>query len=164
MLAISLTSCIHLQKEVKLLKRLGQKKVAQDYDLLQVFGCPAFYHVKEDKLDPKARKNVFVGFKKRVKGYKIWDPKNKKFILSRNVMFNEASMVKPIDSQQVESQTMTDRILQQVESDTTSPSLYRSISFEVILSVTQGGDQVAEQDADNDEEDQVHVMADVHYS
>jgi len=51
-------------------------------------------------------------------------------------------MVKPINSQQVESQT-ANRILQKVESDTTSPSLERSVSFQVIPSVTQGDDQVA---------------------
>jgi len=39
-------------------------KAAQDYDLLRVFGCPAYYHVKKDKLDPRAKKGVFVGFKK----------------------------------------------------------------------------------------------------
>ena len=138
-------------------------KLAQDYDSLQVFECSAYYHVKEDKLDPKTRKYVFVGFKKGVKGYKIWDPKDKKFILSRDVTLDEASMVKPIDSQQVESQT-TDMMLQQVESDATSSSLGRSVSFEVIPSVTQGGDQVAEHDADNDDEDQGHAMRDVQES
>ena len=56
---------------------------AQDYDSLRVFGCPAYYHIKEDKLDPRAKKGVFVGFKKGVKGYEIWDPKDKKFVLSR---------------------------------------------------------------------------------
>ena len=48
-------------------------RVAQDYDSLWVFGYPAYYHVKEDKLDSRARKHVFVGFKKGVNGYKIWD-------------------------------------------------------------------------------------------
>ena len=72
-------------------------KVIQDYDLLRVFGCPAFYHVKKDKLDPKKKKGVFIGFKKGIKGYKFWGPKDKKFILSRDVTFDEASMVKPTD-------------------------------------------------------------------
>jgi len=67
-------------------------KTTQDYDL---FGYPAYYHVKEDKLDPRAKKGVFVGFKRGVKGYKIWDPKDKKFILSRDVTFDEASILKP---------------------------------------------------------------------
>jgi len=57
-------------------------KSAQDYDSLRVFGCPAYYLVKEDKLDPKVKKGVFIGFKKEVKGYKIWDPKEKKFVLT----------------------------------------------------------------------------------
>jgi len=39
--------------------------------LLRVFGCPAYYYIKEDKLDTRAKKCVFVGFKKGVKGYKI---------------------------------------------------------------------------------------------
>jgi len=45
-------------------------------------------------------------------------------------MFDEASMVKPTNYQQVESQA-ANRILQQMESDATSPSLERSVSFEV---------------------------------
>ena len=44
------------------------RRVAQDYDALWVFGCLAYYHIKEDKLGPRARKDVFVGFKKGVKG------------------------------------------------------------------------------------------------
>ena len=107
------------------------EKVAQDYDLLRVFDCPTYYHVKEDKLDPRARKCVFIGFKEGVKCYKIWDPKDKKFILSRYVTFDEALMMKLIDSKQVENKT-TDRISHPVESDATSPSLDMSVSFEII--------------------------------
>ena len=80
------------------------RKVAQDYESLRIFECPTYYHVKENKLDPRARKGMFVGFKKGAKGYKIWDLKDKKFILSRDVKFDEASMVKPTDSQQGESE------------------------------------------------------------
>ena len=86
-------------------------RVAQDYDSLRVFDCPAYYHVKEEKLHLKARKGVFVELKKGVKGYKIWDPKDRKIILSRDVTFDDALMMKPTDSQQVERKT-TDRISQ----------------------------------------------------
>jgi len=55
-------------------------------------------------LDPRAKKDVFIGFKKGVKCYKIWDPKDKKFILSRDITFDEASMVKPTSYQLVESE------------------------------------------------------------
>ena len=110
-------------------------RVNQDYDSLRVFSCPVYYHVNEDKLDLRARKGVFVGYKKGVKEYKIWNPKYRKFILSRDVMFDEASMVKPTDSQQVESKT-TDMISQKVESDVTSSFLDRSVSVEIIPAVT----------------------------
>ena len=40
---------------------------ARDYDQLKVFGCPVFYHVKTDKLELRARKTIFVGFKRGVK-------------------------------------------------------------------------------------------------
>jgi len=46
-------------------------KVAQDYDSLRVFKHPAYYYVKEDKLDPRTKKGVFVGFKNRVKAKKF---------------------------------------------------------------------------------------------
>ena len=55
------------------------EKVAQDYGILKIFKCPAYYHVKEDKLDPQANKVVFLSFKRGVKGYKLWDPKDKRF-------------------------------------------------------------------------------------
>ena len=79
--------------------KVWSEKVAQDNDSLWVFGCLAYYHIKKDKLDPRTRKSVCVGFKKGVKGYKLWDPKDRKFILSRDVTFDETSMVKPINSE-----------------------------------------------------------------
>ena len=59
--------------------------------------------------------------------------------------------MKPTISQQVKIEK-TKGISQQVESDATSPSLEKSVSFQVISLVTQGDNQVAEQDADNDED------------
>ena len=47
------------------------EKAAQDYDMLRIFECPAYYHVKEAKLDPRAKKAVFLSFKRSVKGYKL---------------------------------------------------------------------------------------------
>ena len=71
------------------------EKAAQDYDMLTIFGCPAYYHIKEDKLDPQAKKTVFLSFKRGVKGYKPWDPNDKKIVVSSDVTFDEASMIKP---------------------------------------------------------------------
>ena len=102
---------------------------------------------------------MFVGFKKGVKCYKIWDPKNKKFALSRDVTFDEASMVKLTNSQPVESEK-TKGISQQMESNVISSSLDNTISLESIPAMTQGSDHLAYQDADNDE-DQDQAMGNV---
>ena len=61
-------------------------------DHLQVFGCVAYAHIPRDKrrkLDPKAKKSIFVGYGKKSKGYRLFDPESGKIILSRNVVFNE---------------------------------------------------------------------------
>ena len=46
-----------------------------------------------------------MGFKGRVKGFKLWDLENKKFVYSRDVTFDETSMMKALSSQQVENKT-----------------------------------------------------------
>jgi len=48
----------------KTLLKVWLGKATQDYDSLRVFECPAYYHVKEDKLDPRTKKGMLVGFKK----------------------------------------------------------------------------------------------------
>jgi len=42
-------------------------KPAQDYDSLKVFACLAYCHIKEDKLNPREKKGVFVRFKRGIK-------------------------------------------------------------------------------------------------
>ena len=90
---------------------------------------------------------------------KFWDPKDKKIILSRDVTFDEASIVKSMNSQQMESEK-TNRISQQVESESTPPSPDSSMSFEITPKVIQDDDHVADKGADDDE-DQGQVMGDV---
>ena len=46
------------------------------------------------KLDSMSRKCVFLGFEKGVKGYKLWDPISKKMVTNRDVIFDEAFMLK----------------------------------------------------------------------
>jgi len=71
-------------------------------------------------------------------------------------------MQKPAISQQVEIKKIKE-VSQQMESDATSPSLERSVSLEIILTMTQGSNHVVKHDAD-DNEDQGHAMGDVHES
>ncbi|GKA90565.1 transposable element [Tanacetum coccineum] len=42
-------------------------KPATDYDSLHVFGSAAYYHVKESKLDPRAKKALFMGITSGIK-------------------------------------------------------------------------------------------------
>ena len=49
---------------------------------------------EHSKLDSKPRKCVFLGFEKGVKGYKLWDLISKKMVTSRDVIFDEAFMLK----------------------------------------------------------------------
>jgi len=64
-----------------------------DYSNLKIFGCTVYYHVNEGKLEPRARKGVFVGYGDRVKGFRVWSPLENRVILSRNVVFDEVSML-----------------------------------------------------------------------
>jgi len=65
------------------------------YSNLRVFGCTVYYHVSKGKLEPRAKKRVFVGYGDGVKGYRTRSPSEKRVILSRNVFFDENSMFNP---------------------------------------------------------------------
>jgi hypothetical protein len=52
---------------------------------LRVFGCDAYVHIPKEnksKLDKKAEKFIFIGYKYGLKGYKLWNPKTKKVVYS----------------------------------------------------------------------------------
>ena len=72
------------------------KKPANDYDTLRVFGSTAYYHVKESKLDPRAKTALFMGVTSGVKGYRLWCLSSKKIISSRDVTFDESVMLKKV--------------------------------------------------------------------
>ena len=68
-----------------------------DYSLMRIFGCPAYVHIPSEersKLDSKSKKCIFLGFKKGVKWYKLWDLITEKVMISRDVVFDEKSMIK----------------------------------------------------------------------
>jgi hypothetical protein len=68
-----------------------------DYSGLRVFSCPAYVHIPSEewsKLDPKSRQCVFLGYGKRVKGYKFWDSTSNKAVISRDMVFDENFMLK----------------------------------------------------------------------
>ena len=60
---------------------------------LKIFGCPAYAHVDNGKLEARSIKCVFISYKSGVKGYKLWCPKTNKVIVSRDVIFDEIAML-----------------------------------------------------------------------
>lgn len=61
---------------------------------LRIFGNKVFFLDKtpnKGKFDPRGIEGTFVGYSDRSKAYRIWSPKNRKIILSRDVKFMDFS-------------------------------------------------------------------------
>ncbi|KAM1603730.1 hypothetical protein PS2_030305 [Malus domestica] len=72
------------------------------YSRLKVFGCKAFVHVPKEqrsKLDYKATPCIFLGYGGEDFGYRLWDPYQKKFIRSRDVVFYEDQTIRDSDKE-----------------------------------------------------------------
>jgi len=82
-----------------------------------------------------------------MKGYMLWDPENKKIVMSQHVTFDETSVLKSTISQQVE-RMKTKEVSQRVEVDATPPSPVGSVSVRTSPDVTPDGDQVARVDTE----------------
>jgi hypothetical protein len=71
------------------------EKRKPDYAPLRVFGCRVFVHVGKDKrksLDSHTTPCVFLGYPEDYRGWKLWDPRAKRVIISRNMIWNEEEM------------------------------------------------------------------------
>eukprot|EP00253_Pinus_taeda_P011846 PITA_11846 len=67
-----------------------------DYSHLRIFGYDAYSLIlknQRSKLDPKSKCYVFVGYDYAVKGYRLWDPTLRKIVISRDVTFDESSLL-----------------------------------------------------------------------
>ncbi|KAH9779746.1 hypothetical protein KPL71_007826 [Citrus sinensis] len=97
-----------------------------DYSKLRIFGCTAYAHIKQGKLEPRALKCAFLRYLSGTKGYKLWcvDLKPPKCIISRDVIFKESEMLK--------SQSSAQRTIQKI-------SRAETHHFEVELSKTEDG-------------------------
>ena len=49
---------------------------------------------KRNKLESKSKKCIFIGFTKGVKGLRLWDPEKRSAFISRDVVFDENSMLR----------------------------------------------------------------------
>ena len=86
---------------------------------LRIFGCSAYAHIPKDersKMDPKTKKNIFLGYGLGVKGYRLFDTDTSKVFHSRDVIFNEtASISEP--GTEVENQPLVEVECENISSD-----------------------------------------------
>jgi hypothetical protein len=78
----------NLAIDFKILEEVWIGKPA-NYSNLRIFGCPAYAHVKNGKLVPRAQKCTFMGYGSGVKGYRLLCADSKKVIVSRDITFHE---------------------------------------------------------------------------
>ena len=63
------------------------------YDHLRVWGCVCYAQIPKEKLkklDRTAVKYMFIGYKETTSQYRLYDSINKRFIISRDVIFEES--------------------------------------------------------------------------
>uniref|UniRef100_A0A803Q9V9 Retroviral polymerase SH3-like domain-containing protein n=1 Tax=Cannabis sativa TaxID=3483 RepID=A0A803Q9V9_CANSA len=63
----------------------------QSFEHLKVFGCTAYAHIRQDKLEPRSIKFMFIGYPTGVKGYKLCclEFSFRRCIIKRDVFFRE---------------------------------------------------------------------------
>ena len=113
-----------------------------DYSNLRVFGCAAYVHVNEGKLEAKAKKSVFVRYPMNVKGYKVWCPASSKFLISRYVIFDESTMLKSKDV------ALKSTIMENEEID-------KKVEFEVLVQQSDETEAIPHEDAHPEEQEEV---------
>ena len=89
-----------------------------DYSNLKVFGSLAFAHIKQDKLDARAIKCIFLGYPKGVKGYRLWRMEpggGSRVIISRDVTFDEKRMGMKDDVAEVTTPEPEESVEREVE-------------------------------------------------
>ncbi|KAG8500494.1 hypothetical protein CXB51_002743 [Gossypium anomalum] len=104
-----------------------EKKTSQEvwsgnsanYSDLKIFGCPAYAHVDNGKLEPRFIKCVFLGYKVGVKGYKLWCPENRKVVISRDVVFDETAMLSNLSLKDSSNKENQKQVEHQINAEST---------------------------------------------
>ncbi|KAG8496510.1 hypothetical protein CXB51_008987 [Gossypium anomalum] len=90
-----------------------------NYSDLKIFWCPAYANVDNGKLEPRAIKCVFFGYKAGVKGYKLWCPENRKVVISRDVVFYETAMLPNVSLKDSSNKENQKQVKHQINTEST---------------------------------------------
>ncbi|KAG8480835.1 hypothetical protein CXB51_025306 [Gossypium anomalum] len=102
------------------------------YSDLKIFGCPAYAHVNNGKLEPRSIKCVFLGYKAGVKGYKLWCPENRKVVISRDVVFDETAMLPNLSLKDCSNKENQKQVEHQINTEST-PQVSTKLRIELLL-------------------------------
>ncbi|GAU13723.1 hypothetical protein TSUD_348270 [Trifolium subterraneum] len=115
----------------------------------KIFGCIGYVHVPEaqrKKLDPKGIKCVHLGVSEESKAYKLYDPMQKKIIISRDVIFDENSCWNWDEKPKAQTSQLEEETISEYEQETTPEIDDQGINIE-----NEQGHEETEEDNDNDE-------------
>ena len=87
---------------------------------LRIFGCSAYAHIPKDersKMDPKAKKSIFLGYSIGVKGYRLFDTDTSKVFHSRDVIFNETASINEQGTEEDKNQPLVEVECENISSD-----------------------------------------------
>ena len=87
---------------------------------LRIFGCSAYAHIPKDersKMDPKAKKSIFLEYGIGVKEYRLFDTDTLKVFHSRDVIFNETASINEQETEEVENQPLVEVEYESISSD-----------------------------------------------
>ncbi|KAG8496701.1 hypothetical protein CXB51_007821 [Gossypium anomalum] len=94
-----------------------------NYSDLKIFGCPAYAHVDNGKLEPRSIKCVFLGYKAGVKGYKLWCPENRKVVISKDVVFDETAMIPNLSLKDSSNKENQKQVEHQINTESTPQAI-----------------------------------------
>jgi hypothetical protein len=64
---------------------------------MKPFGWPVYFHIPDKlwkKLDSKAKTGIFIGYSDEMKGYRVWDNSKQQVVISRDITFDEAKILR----------------------------------------------------------------------
>ncbi|PPD70354.1 hypothetical protein GOBAR_DD32770 [Gossypium barbadense] len=87
---------------------------------------PAYAHIDNGKLEPRSIKCVFLNYKASVKGYKLWSLENRKLVISRDVVFDETTMLPNLSLKVSSGKKNQKQVEHQINPESTAKSTHQA--------------------------------------